>query len=81
MDTVQRAMLGGSTLVEEPVLDRHGKVQCHPGTGEPLMRRRFTKPDGRLALEYLARMDPARFGRRVSPQDESPTADGAQGDL
>ncbi len=67
MDTVRRAMEGGDTIFEEPVLDRHGMVQCHLGTGEPLMRRRFSPPNGRLALEYLARMDPARYGRQAAP--------------
>lgn len=76
IDTVQRSMLGGFVISEEPIVDVDGVIQCDPATGQPLWKRTFSQPDGRLALEYLARMDPARFGRHAPTRVELTGADG-----
>lgn len=55
--TVQKVIAGGYVLAEEPVLDTDGHP-VYDENGELAWRRTYAKPDGRLALEYLARTAP-----------------------
>jgi Homeodomain-like domain len=64
VDVIQRSMRGGFVLSEEPIVNADGDVVCHPSTGEPLFKRSFAQPDGRLALEYLARARPQEWSRQ-----------------
>lgn len=58
VDIVMRAMHGGYVTSEEPIVDINGDVQYDSNTGEVLMKRTYTPPDGRLALAYLQRARP-----------------------
>jgi Helix-turn-helix domain len=50
VDVIQRSMRGGFVLSEEPIVNADGDVVCHPGTREPLYKRSFAQPDGRLGV-------------------------------
>jgi hypothetical protein len=58
-------MEGGLLLEERPALTGDGLPIRGPD-GEPMMERRYSQPDGKLALEYLRRSFPQRW----APQDE-----------
>jgi transposase-like protein len=61
---VWSAMEGGHILSEEPILNVDGEPQ-RDDRGEILYRRTFSAPDGRLAMTYLARSAPGRWGQNA----------------
>ncbi len=60
--SINQAVRGGAPIAEEAVVV-DGKPVLGPD-GRPLFNRRFSRPDARLGLEFLARTQPRRFGRR-----------------
>lgn len=59
---IQRSMAGGFVLSEEPLIGADGDV-LRNDNGEILWKRTYSQPDGRLALAYLARISPDRWGQ------------------
>ena len=49
-------------IEEEPVQDAEGKA-LRDDNGEIMWRRKFTAPDGRLALAFLGRYSPQEWGQ------------------
>jgi hypothetical protein len=79
---IERAMEGGFVISERPIQDSDGDLKYGP-TGEVLYERTFTQPDGRLALNYLARSSPSVWGQnptqRVEISAPGVAGDGGQG--
>lgn len=65
VSVIERAMEGGFVVSERPIQDSNGDVKYGPD-GEILWERTFTQPDGRLALNYLARSSPAMWGQHAA---------------
>jgi hypothetical protein len=59
--TVVRAFSGGILISERPMTTRDG-VALRDEAGRIICQRRYTAPDGRLALAYLGRAFPDRWG-------------------
>lgn len=57
VDVVFNAAEGGQLIEEEPALDGDGKAILD-NAGNPVMKRKWSTPDGRLALQYLAKAQP-----------------------
>ncbi len=66
VEIVQEAMRGGLVISEEPLRDKEGNV-LRIDEGEILCARRYSQPDGRLALQYLARSAPDLWGPHATP--------------
>jgi transposase-like protein len=66
VEIVESVMQGGHLISEEPVVSPKGDIVLG-ADGEPLMKRRYTTPDGKLALNYLAATNPAQW-RPNNPQ-------------
>ncbi len=66
MEVVQQAMRGRAGYQREPLRDKEGNVLCRDD-GEILCVRRYSQPDGRLALQYLARSAPDLWGPHATP--------------
>ena len=62
VSVIRKSMEGGSVIEEKPVQDAEGKA-LRDDNGEILWRRKFTAPDGRLALAFLGRHAPKEWGR------------------
>lgn len=60
IDVVIRAAMGGQLVSEGPALDGAGNPIRDTG-GRVLLRRKWTQPDGRLALSYLKVAQPEEF--------------------
>lgn len=69
VSTINRAMQGGQIISEEPIVDLNGEVQ-RDDAGRILYKRTYTQPDGRLALAYLARSSPDRWGQNAAQRLE-----------
>jgi hypothetical protein len=65
VSVIERSMEGGFVISERPIQDSNGDVKYGPD-GEILWERTFTQPDGRLALNYLARSSPAMWGQQAA---------------
>lgn len=76
VSVIERAMDGGFVISERPIQDSNGDVQYGPD-GEVLYERSFTQPDGRLALNYLARSAPHMWGQHVATGALGDAAGGA----
>lgn len=76
VSVVQRAMVGGFILSEEPLQDANGDPVLSPSTGEVLYKRTYSQPDGRLALQYLERSRPGEWGRQPTSRVEVTGAEG-----
>lgn len=63
VDVIRRDAVGGFITSEEPVVNGDGEVQ-YDEDGNVLWKRTYTSPNGRLALEYLSRSAPDRWGRK-----------------
>lgn len=61
---IERSMEGGFVISEEPVQDAEGELKYGP-RGELLWKRTYTQPDGRLAMNYLARSSPSAWGQNA----------------
>lgn len=72
---IQRAMRGGDIISEKPLQDLSGDV-LRDDNGEILYERTFTQPDGRLALNYLARTSPDMWGQNAPQRLELTGANG-----
>lgn len=70
IDVVQRSMVGGFVLSEKPLQDVNGDPVYDSNTGEVLYERTYSQPDGRLAMEYLARARPQEWGRNQATKVE-----------
>jgi hypothetical protein len=68
---IQRAMRGGEVIRQAPARDRQGRVLLG-ADGEPVYVNTYSAPDGRLALAFLARSSPEKWGRTVSSSFPSP---------
>ena len=64
VSVIHRSMAGGFVISEEPVQNAEGDVQ-RDEEGRILYKRTYTQPDGRLALAYLARSSPDRWGQNA----------------
>jgi hypothetical protein len=64
--TIHKVIEGGYVLEEEPVMTSDGLPVY--ADGELAYRRKYAPPDGKLALEYLARTRPDRYGRNPEVQ-------------
>lgn len=62
---VTQQMAGGSLIHEKPLQNIQGELLFHPETGEPMMERTYSQPDGRLGLAYLGKIAPRDWGRDV----------------
>lgn len=78
VSVIERAMDGGFVVSERPIQDSNGDVQYGPD-GEVLYERTFTQPDGRLALNYLARSSPSMWGQNPTHKVEIHGAGAAAG--
>jgi hypothetical protein len=76
VSVVQRSMVGGFVLSEEPLQNVDGDPVCDPATGEVLYKRTYSQPDGRLALQYLERSRPTEWGRQAASKVELSGPDG-----
>lgn len=61
---VHRAMAGGFLISEEPLQNAEGEL-LRDDAGEILYKRVWSQPDGRLALQYLARSAPRNWGQQA----------------
>jgi transposase-like protein len=81
---IERSMEGGFVISERPLQNSDGDVQYGPD-GQVLYERTYTQPDGRLALNYLARSSPSVWGQNPTQRLEITGAGvgalGAGGDL
>lgn len=66
VSVIERSMEGGALISERPLQNSEGELVMDPVTGEPMYERTFTQPDGRLALNYLARSAPHMWGQNVA---------------
>lgn len=57
VDVVFAAAEGGQLIEEEPALDGNGNAILD-NEGNPVMKRKWSQHDGRLALQYLAKAQP-----------------------
>jgi transposase-like protein len=62
VDVIQKSMRGGQVTSERPMLNLAGEV-LRDDDGRILYERTFTAPDGRLAMNYLARSSPGAWGQ------------------
>jgi transposase-like protein len=75
VDVIQKSMKGGFVISETPIQDAEGNVQ-RDDHGRILYSRTYTQPDGRLALAYLARSSPDRWGQNPAKLELSGPAGG-----
>lgn len=75
VQVIERSMHGGYVIEEEPVLDLDGQP-VRNDDGEILWKRKYAQPDGRLALQYLARSRPDSWGQNPTNRIELTGADG-----
>jgi hypothetical protein len=69
VSVIERAMEGGLVISERPLQNAEGEALYGPD-GEVLYERTFTQPDGRLALNYLARSSPSAWGQNAPQRVE-----------
>lgn len=69
VEVIQRSMVGGFVISEEPLLDVDGQP-VRDDNGEILWKRQYAQPDGRLALAYLARSRPDLWGQNPTARLE-----------
>lgn len=62
---IHRSMEGGFVISETPIQNANGDVQ-RDDHGRILYSRTYSQPDGRLALAYLARSSPERWGQNAA---------------
>jgi hypothetical protein len=77
VSVIERSMEGGALISERPLQNSEGELVMDPVSGEPMYERTFTQPDGRLALNYLARSAPHMWGQNVSTGALGDAAGGA----
>lgn len=80
VSVIERSMEGGFVISERPIQDAAGELKYGPD-GEVLYERTYTQPDGRLALNYLARSSPSAWGQNPTQRVEltGPGVAGAAG--
>ena len=69
VQVVERSMAGGFLISEKPVLDSEGDP-VRDEDGSLAYERVWTQPDGRLALQYLARSRPDVWGQNPTQRVE-----------
>jgi hypothetical protein len=69
VSVIERSMEGGFVISERPLQNAEGEALYGPD-GEVLYERTFTQPDGRLALNYLARSSPSAWGQNAPQRVE-----------
>jgi hypothetical protein len=79
VSVIERSMEGGALISERPLQNSEGELVMDPVSGEPMYERTFTQPDGRLALNYLARSAPHMWGQNVSTGALGDAAGGVAG--
>jgi hypothetical protein len=78
---VMAAIRGGAVISERPLLTKSG-VPVRDRDGSLLYRRTYSQPDGRLALAFLARSLPDRWGPSASAEAiDLPRADRVRDDM
>jgi hypothetical protein len=75
---VTKVIEGGYLLEEEPALNGDG-LPIYDKDGEPLMRRKYAPPDGKLGMEYLRRSFPQRWAPADEGRDETAAGGAAAG--
>ncbi len=78
IDVVTRSVRGGDLIEEKPALDGAGNP-IKDDDGHVMMERRWTQPDGRLALAYLRVAQPAEWGGTPSRLEVSGPGGGPVG--
>jgi transposase-like protein len=75
VEAVTRTMEGGLLVKETPLVTREGRL-VRDDAGEVVYERQYSLPDGKLALEYLSRTSPSRFGRTPNVDRVEVTGEG-----
>jgi transposase-like protein len=75
VDSIRRSIEGGMLVSEKPVVTKDGRLVRDDG-GQILFERTYSLPDGKLALEYLSRTAPNRYGRTPSVERVEVTGEG-----
>lgn len=61
VDVVRKDVAGGQVTSEEPVVNDRGEAQ-YDENGDVLWKRTYSQTNGRLALAYLAKASPDKWG-------------------